>query len=763
MPRPWLVFALLLLALGATSAAAQPAGLQPADSLVVMNLAAHPDDEDGSTLAYYRKAKNAAAYSVIFTRGEGGQNEIGPELYEELGAIRTEETERAARRLGTQVYFLNFDDFGYSKEASEAFARWGGRDEVTSRLVYLIRKLKPDVLFTNHDTVTVGPGRQHGQHQAVGVAAYDAFALAADSSYHAEQLDEPGVDLWQPKRLFLRRWRGSPGEGEVAVPVGDVYAAEGRTYAEIAAEAIGEHASQGMDQFARYVRNLSENRFTLLRSSEPGAGAGGTSLPPDGLAAGLPPNGAARPSLDYLIDAGRVPSLPAGTLRLDDSTAVPGQTIRLRWTPEALPAPDVRWRFTGAVDTTLTPSGDAKAALTVSPDAVPTVPKARYQYERFTSEPPVTYALYHAGTDTLLAAGYLPLEVAPPLVVETAEPVVRLRPGLNRIPVRADVFAPDVQRLTLSVAVSRDADGAVLAEQQQSRSPRPDAPVRDTLLVRLPDTLAAGAYTVSIAGTAAGAGTDTVQSTAADVRSDVRVADQVQIVGRAFEVDVPGELRVGVIESYDNTLARALSELGVTYRLLDSLDLAEGRFDSLHTILVDIRSYLVRPDLRAHNDTLLAWVREGGHLVVNYQKTFEWNEGYADPFHPEQSNPGGFAPYPLELGRDRVTREDAPVEMLLPEHPLFSEPNEIEPEAWAGWVQERGLYFPASYDPRYQELLAMSDPGEAPLRSSTLLASYGEGTYLYTALAWYRQLRVFHPGAYTLFANLISYGMKGEE
>ena len=102
MPRSWLVLAPFLLALGTASAAAQPAGFQPADPLVVMNLAAHPDDEDGATLAYYRKAENAVAYSVIFTRGEGGQNEIGPELYERLGAIRTDETERAARLLGDE-------------------------------------------------------------------------------------------------------------------------------------------------------------------------------------------------------------------------------------------------------------------------------------------------------------------------------------------------------------------------------------------------------------------------------------------------------------------------------------------------------------------------------------------------------------------------------------------------------------------------------------------------------------------------------------
>ncbi|MGI9175605.1 MAG: PIG-L family deacetylase, partial [Rhodothermales bacterium] len=495
---PYLRFriALVLLFLAAPSVLAQPASYQPADALVVMNLAAHPDDEDGSTLAYYRRAKNAAAYSVIFTRGEGGQNEIGPELYEELGAIRTDETERAARHLGTEVYFLNFDDFGYSKEASEAFERWGGRDEVTGRLVYLVRKLKPDVLFTNHDTVTVGPGRSHGQHQAVGVAAYDAFALAADAGYRPEQLEEDGVDLWQPKRLFLRRWRGSEGGGDVAVQTGDVYPPEGKSYAEIAGEAISEHASQGMGQFGGSFRGRSATGFVLLRS------ATDVPLGSGDLAAGLPPNDTAQPTLDYLIDAGRVPSLPQGTLRLNDSTAVPGQTVRLSWTSGALPAPDVRWHLEGSVDTTFEQPSTNELALTIAQDALPTFPKARYQYERFTNEPPVTYALYQAGTDSLMAAGYLPLEIAPPLVVEGGEPVVRLAPGSNRIPVEAEVFDPEAERLSLRAVVTSESSSAPLAQVEQELPFSPGEPIEEALLVELPDTLAEGTYTIALTATA---------------------------------------------------------------------------------------------------------------------------------------------------------------------------------------------------------------------------------------------------------------------
>lgn len=720
--------------------AAQPsAAARPASApLVVMNLAAHPDDEDGSTLAYYRHAKNAIAYSVIFTRGEGGQNEIGPELYEELGAIRTLETERAARRLGTQVYFLNFKDFGYSKSAQETYDRWGGRDHVTAQLVYLIRKLKPDVLFTNHDTTTVGPNRQHGHHQAVGVSAYDAFEHAADRTYHPEQLREEGVDLWQPKRLFLRLW-STDGTHDVSVPVGARIPASGMTAAETAGSALYEHASQGMDRFAERISGWTETYFNLLRSSTDAP------LGDDDLAANLAPNRAAAPDLSYWIDSGRVAPLPEGAVRIADSVYVPGETVRVYWNADAFEDLPVRLRFFGMVDTSIVirPDTPGPARLPIPAAFTPTMPKELYQYARFTSHSPIGVALYDVRGELLKAAGYLDLNVAPPLLLETVQEVARLKAGRNMIAYTIETFDPQVERLTLTVAVSEDDGRTVLDQHQTTIALDPSSTRRDSIAVTLPAAVSAGAYTVVLSGLAAPAalGTATVDAF---------------LPARIFNFDIPKDLRVGVIESYDNTLDRALAELGVAHVMLDSTDLARTRFENLHTIIVDIRAYLVRNDLRAHNDALLEWVRRGGHLIVNYQKTFEWNAGSSGPDDSSGNDPGNFAPYELVLGRDRVTREDAPVTVLQPDHALFNLPNKLGTDTWEGWVQERGLYFPATYDDRYLELLSLSDPGESPLESSTLLANYGDGTYLYTALVWYRQLKTFHPGAYKAFANMIS-------
>ena len=754
-----------------------PAGVDRPAPRIVMNLAAHPDDEDGQTLAYYRGAQNAVAYSVLFTRGEGGQNEIGPDLYERLGALRTEETERAARLLGTEVIYLNLYDFGYSKHAAEAFAAWStdartneldapagqiadaeqaalGRERVTAMLVRLIREKKPDVLFTNHDTTTVQPGAQHGQHQVVGNVAYDAFALAADPAYHPEQLREPGVDLWQPQRLFLRHWR-EPGSYDVAVPVGDA-CPDGQPCADRAMAALREHASQGMAQFIGRIRT-DQTYFSLLRAAPaaPPLPAGATDL-----AAGLPPNPyAARVGVGHLVDAGRVAPLPDGVLRAAVSAATPGEPVPIRW-DDALAAavPGGTLRFghplvgEGA-EAAVFPLAAGTARPVLADNAATTLPAYRAQYGRAGGRPPVTVAVYdRAGR--LRYADRLALDVAPKIVLDEVGPDVRLKRGANAIRLGATVYQPKAEQVTLAASLGTDgcarafsasADGRhVAARFDCTAAAQRDVPVQtggrvdDLLVLHVPDTTAAGTYRL-FASASVGAARDRAEARA-HLLPDVRV---------------PRGLQVGFVRSYDDATRDALDLLGASIVDLDSLDLAEGRFQGLHTIWVDLRAYLTRADLRQHNGQLLEWVQGGGHLVVAYQKLFEWNEGRDAPDGMDGEN-AAFAPFPLTLGRDRVTYEDAPVTALVPDHPLLTFPYAIGEADWTAWVQERGLYFPESADPAYQRLLAMGDPGERPLDTSLLVARYGKGTYAYTALGLYRQLQAHRPGAYRLLANLVS-------
>ena len=734
-------------------------------ALAVMNLAAHPDDEDGLTLAYYRGARNARAYSVIYTRGEGGQNEAGPELYERLGAIRTRETEAAARVLGTEVRFLNHYDFGFSKHAREAFAEWGapqtsfweprpealspeaGRDSVVAGLVWTLRELRPHVVFTNHDTVTVGPERQHGHHQAVGISALEAVRLAADPAAFPEQLAS-GARPWQVQRLFLRRGGFSadaPEAYSVAVPVSDPCAATAYRPAEPCAEravaAAAQHVSQGFDLFApRFYRDTTYFQLLWAAPQAPPLPPGATDL-----AAGLTADPAPTP-IDHLIAAGRVPP-PAG-LAADDSLAVPGGTVRVSWEARGEGTAEV---FVLGARAASVPLASGGAEIAIPPEAAWTRPLHRAMYAAERTAHPVTVHVLREGQ--LAAAGHVPLAVAPPVVAEWPAEPVALREGDNYVPVRVQAHDPAASaavldarvwwdgRVRLPMATAATGADTTVAVQAASgaRTERLWLPMEDPApgpyemaLLALPDAASApGALPFADVMPAA-------------VLPDVRVARG---------------LRVGFVRSYDGTMGEAMRTMGAEVVELDSLALAEGAFDGLHTVVIDIRAYLDRQDLRAHNGTLLAWVRErGGHLVVGYQKLFEWNAGRPHPLWPEDTNPPeGFAPYPLQLGRERVTMQDAPVTIRTPEHPLFVAPHLITPADWDGWVQERGLYFPTdAADARYARPLAMADRGEDPLTTALLLADVGRGTYLYSPLVWYRQLAALNPGAWRMFANLVS-------
>ncbi|HLR06940.1 MAG TPA: PIG-L family deacetylase, partial [Pyrinomonadaceae bacterium] len=167
----------------------------------VMCIAAHPDDEDGTSLIVMRRKYGAHTVSLFSTFGEGGQNAIGPELYEELGAIRARETMAAAEIQGSEPHFLGLKDFGYSKSADEAFKFWG-HDEALRRMVLEIRKLRPDVIITNHSVTT----NDHGHHQATGRLELEAFDAAADPKRFAEQLKTAELlTPWQVQRLFVRQ------------------------------------------------------------------------------------------------------------------------------------------------------------------------------------------------------------------------------------------------------------------------------------------------------------------------------------------------------------------------------------------------------------------------------------------------------------------------------------------------------------------------------------------------------------------------------
>ncbi|MEZ5351463.1 MAG: PIG-L family deacetylase [Bryobacteraceae bacterium] len=212
--------------------------------------------------------------------------------------------------------------------------------------------------------------------------------------------------------------------------------------------------------------------------------------------------------------------------------------------------------------------------------------------------------------------------------------------------------------------------------------------------------------------------------------------------------------RIGYVMGAGDEVPQALRQLGVEVVILSADDLARADLSHYDAIVTGVRAYNVRDDLRANQQRLLDYASGGGTLIVQYNVA----EGGGPFGGGDPTRLAKIGPYPLKVSRDRVTVEDAPLKPVSMDHPLLMAPNRITDADYAGWVQERGLYFASEFDEHYQPVWESNDPGEKPSRGGTLYTRYGKGVYIFTPMAWFRQLPAGVPGAYRIFANFLSAG-----
>ena len=213
-----------------------------------------------------------------------------------------------------------------------------------------------------------------------------------------------------------------------------------------------------------------------------------------------------------------------------------------------------------------------------------------------------------------------------------------------------------------------------------------------------------------------------------------------------MDVKLPSGLAIGYVMGAGDTIPDVLRGLGLNVTLIPAEKLATENLSQYGTIVLGIRAYDTQKDVVANNQRLLDFVSNGGTLVAQYDTAVG------------DFNSGKFTPYPAQLSRARVSVEQAAVEIQEPANRVFHYPNEITDKDFAGWVQERGLYFMGTWDSRYAPLLASHDPGESPQKGGLLMAKFGKGTYIYTGYAFFRQLPAGVPGAVRLYVNLLSAG-----
>ncbi|MEM1246634.1 MAG: PIG-L family deacetylase, partial [Acidobacteriota bacterium] len=776
----------------------------------VLYVAAHPDDENTSLLAYLSQGELARTTYLSITRGDGGQNLIGTELGDLLGLIRTQELLEARARDGAEQRFTRAIDFGYTKSKDEALQVWG-EEEVLGDVVRVIRTLRPDVIVMRFP----GDGRGgHGQHTASALLAMAAFDAAADPERYPEQLTGEGaLEVWQTKRLFWDAARffggGQMADSGISFDTGKYSPLLGRSFTEISAASRSMHQSQGFG--ASSQRGARENLLEHRLGEEAAGGlfdgvdttwarVGGEAVgellarasqefSPTTPHAIVPLLLDAREELlklepsewkrSKLRDLDRALMAAAGLrveVTADRATASRGEAVELELrtinrSPVGVQLISAELPFHGSetIGEPLEENQEWRRSFDV------TLPSDASSTQPYWLESPPDGALFRvADVSDISLPETFPLGADVTLQIEGRTVELQL-PLLHRWTERVEGERYRFFNVVPAIEVSVDSDVVIFAdsaarevtvnvrgasEQGAVRLVLPEGWTASPVEAALSDSTAAPqAVTFSVTppeGTDVATVTAEV-STSSDVySSSVATIDYrhipVQTVLRTaqsrfvrVEIERVGE-NVGYIEGAGDAVPQALRQIGYQVTMLSDEDLASGDLSGYDAIVVGIRAYNARPATLEYNHRLLEYVKNGGTLVAQYNTISRRRQGAAP----------SYGPYPFRVSRDRVSVEEAPVEFLLPEHPLLTIPNRLTLGDFDGWVQERGLYFPNEWDDRYEAPLGSNDPGE-PLRKGGLLyARYGKGVYVYTGYSFFRELPAGVPGAYRLFVNMLS-------
>lgn len=791
--------------------------LQKLDTLGrALYVAAHPDDENTSLISYLSLGRKYDTAYLSLTRGDGGQNLIGPELRDKLGVIRTQELLEARRIDGGHQFFSRAKDFGFSKHPDETFGIWD-REDVLADTVWVIRQFQPDVIVTRFNTI---PGTTHGHHTASAILALEAFDAAADASRFPEQLEY--VEPWQAKRVvwntsswFFRNNNVEFNESEYAqLDVGGYDPLLGKSYNEIASTSRSMHLSQGFG--TRIDRGSRTEYFKLLK---------GESLEEDifdgiDTSWGRVENAATVNSslatilknFDVADPSASVPSLLKLRKQLDsleDSTWSGRKKAELDQIVLACMGLDMR-ALNGSpyvkngddLDITvevINRSSVEAELVSVSLPFVDRVEKLatdltfndRISHTISTAVPrdvplPQPYWLEKAGTlgmfdveDQLLigkaenAPAFFAhvdvrvidslLRVSLPLEYRLVDPAKgeRIRPVLN-LPSASVAFTapvslfPNYESRQVEVSVSAlltDVSGRLSLDLPSGWLSEPEFRTVDTIRRggersfsfvvtprRLPEEVVLSARLSTLSGDF---GKSVSRIEYEHIREQtVFAASTTRAI--SLEVARAGQ-RVGYLAGAGDTVPASIREIGFEVVELPIEGFGAEDLEGLDTVVIGIRAYNTIDGIDAIMEEVFRFAENGGTVVVQYNTS-------------RGLKTNKLAPFPLSLSRDRVTDETAAVRVLAPEHPVMNFPNKISAADFENWTQERGLYFPDSWDDAFVPIFGINDPGEPSREGSLLVAEYGQGYFVYTGISWFRQLPAGVPGAYRIFANLLSLG-----
>lgn len=787
----------------------------------VLYLAAHPDDENTRLISFFSNEIKARTGYLSLTRGDGGQNLIGPELKELLGIIRTEELLAARRIDGGEQLFSRAIDFGYTKTPEEALEFWG-KEEILSDIVWALRTFKPDVIINRFDHRT--SGETHGQHTASAILSIGAFDLAKDPTAFPEQLKY--TETFEPKSLFFNTspwFYGSDEEFEKAdksnflqFDTGVYFPSKGLSNPEIAALSRSEHQSQGFgstgsrgeqieylefiqgslpgdpsDLFAgidtswnrvqkgseigeilgnvekdynfkdpaaslpklveayKLIQDLEDAHWRKIKSKEIKniiAAAAGLYLEANAVNPSATPSEELSVNLEAINRSSAEISLVSVELEPNNSKLEPHQQLlnNASWKAQTNLKINEKNEFTSPY--WLRNKGSLGLysveeqhliGLPESPKSVKAKFNVKIEGVEILFEKPVVYKY----NDPVKGEVYQPFEILPPVSVKFREKVLIFTQATPK-------------RVPVIITSGKDSiSGEVSLKSMGNWKIKPEETNFDILNKGESVTVNFNITPPEHQGQTILGPTLIVNST--EYSGEIINIDYSHIPLQRLVVPAETKLvkldirkkgeNIGYIDGAGDVIPESLEQIGYTVSRLDPEKISAALLSRFDAVVMGVRAYNTVEDLQYKQPALLKYVENGGTLIVQYNV----NRGlFVD----------SIAPYKLDISRDRVTEEDAEVRFLAPNHPILNSPNKISSADFDGWVQERGLYFPDRWAPEFTPVLSINDTNEAPKDGSLLVAKYGKGYFIYTGISFFRQFPEGVPGAYRLFANMISIG-----
>ena len=780
----------------------------------VLYVAAHPDDENTRLLAYLANERKMRTGYLSLTRGDGGQNLIGDEQGVALGLIRTHELLQARGIDRAEQFFSRAYDFGYSKNPEETFGFWN-RDSVLADMVWVIRKFKPDVIICRFPTTGEGG---HGHHTASAILAEDAFEAAADPTKFSWQLKHTEVWqakrlLWN---TFNFGSTNTTSEDQLKIDVGAYNQLMGRSYGEIASESRSMHKSQGFGSARQ--RGINYEYFKLMKGSPAekdlfdgvetswtriAAASGIQALINDvvyNFKSDAPQN-----ALPQLLEIRK----KIQNLSEKDPIIRYWKTIKLAQVEKIILAAAGLFAESVAADFMAVPGGETfitsqilqrngvdcfleKIVYPITGDSIVSKALGANELNTFkhllkvpsdasTTNP---YWLNQAHTSGEFLIEDLTIMGAPvnaPAFEVEYWIKINGESMIVKVPVRykyTDPVKGEVYReleVLPAVTINADLKSFVFNELKPKTlfaTIRSNSPAKGEVRLIAPKgwicTVEDAAFDFSKKNQEKRIKINVIPSanaSADDLKLTLLVGDKSynQAITRIEYDHIPyqfilseskvklvlvdlkiGKKKIGYIPGAGDLVVQSLRQVGYQVDELSDEFLASGDLSQYEAIISGVRAYNVNERLEIYQSNLMKYVENGGNYIVQYN-----TNSRVGPIKT------GVGPFPFTVSRNRVTDEKSPVSFLIPNHACLNVPNKISMQDFEGWVQERGIYFATEIDASYQKVLAMNDAGEEPFDGSLIVAKYGKGHFVYTGLAFFRQLPAGVPGAYRLFSNLI--------